>query len=147
MPRIIDDEVFARVQRILDKNKAGQELTAGRNDLIFNLVLLNNFFLTQMFLGVLAGVIMIYLAGLACTAVTDHHFTAIAAEQLGGQQIILLAPASCRSDDNIKRFAEAIDVVCRTKYDSSAVKHIKGAANTRVRVTSMRFVVVRILGL
>ena len=39
---------------------------------------------------------MICLAGFTCTAIAGHHFVAVTTEQLGSQQILFLASASCR---------------------------------------------------
>ena len=49
---------------------------------------------------------------------------------VGKESIEDTVVAVCRrllTDTNIKRIAEAIDVICKTEYDSSAVKRIKAA--------------------
>ena len=57
---------------------------------------INDFLLAQMLLGILAGIVVICLTGLAGAAISGHHLVAVATEQLGGQQILFLASASCR---------------------------------------------------
>ena len=73
-----------------------QHLPTGRNDHIFDSLLINDLLLAQMLLGILAGIVVICLTGLAGAAISSHHLVAVATEQLGGQQILFLASASCR---------------------------------------------------
>ena len=69
----------------------GQELTASLNNLVLDNFLVDNLLFAQALLSLFAGIVVIYLARLAGSAIASHHFTAVAAEQLGGQQIIFFA--------------------------------------------------------
>lgn len=50
-----------------------------------------------MALEIIAGLVVIRFAGFVCSAVAGHHLPAVAAEQLGGQQILLFVPVVGRS--------------------------------------------------
>ena len=124
MPRILSDEAFERVQRILDKNKAAPARSRGTEDYLLT---------TKLFCGYCREM----MTGYGGTGKVYHYYTCKNAKKRLCEKKIVhkevienKVVATCRkllTDDNIKRISEASDVVCRTEYDSSAIKRIKAA--------------------
>ena len=74
----------------------GQQLPALQNDPILDALLSNHFLLTQLPFGVLAGVVAVRRPGFACAAVAGHHLAAVAAKELGRQQVFFPPSAAGR---------------------------------------------------
>ena len=127
MPRILSDETFDRVQRILDKNKAAPARSRGKEDYLLT---------TKLFCGHCCEMMTGY-GGTGKSGKVYHYYTCknakkrlcekkVVHKELIEERVV----GACRkllTDNNIKRIAEAIDAVCRTEYDSSSVKRIKAA--------------------
>lgn len=69
---------------------------AGLHDHIFDIILFDCLLLAKLLFCVLASIIAILRSRLTLAAVSDHHFPAIAAKQLRGQEIFFLASAPRR---------------------------------------------------
>ena len=67
----------------------GQQLPALQHHPVLDLFFADHFLLALAALEVIAGIVVIYLAGLPGAAVAGHHLPAVAAEQLGGEQIFI----------------------------------------------------------
>ena len=127
MPRIVSDEVFERVQNILDKNKAAPARSRGKEEYLLT---------TKLFCGYCHEMMTGY-GGTGKSGKAYHYYTCKNAKKHLCQKKVVdknriedMVVAACRqmlTDSNIQRIAEAIEAVFKNEYDSSAVKRIKAA--------------------
>lgn len=129
MPRIIDDELFERVQAILDKNKAAPARSRGKEEYLLT---------TKLFCGYCREM-MIGYGGTSKTGKKYHYYTCKGAKKgkckkkvVNKQQIEDRVIAECMkllTDDCIERIAKAVAAACEADNDMSSVKRI----NTAIR--------------
>jgi len=127
MPRILDDELFNRVQRILDRNKKAPARARGKKEYILT---------TKLFCGYCREM-MIGYSGTSKTGTTYHYYICKNSRKklckkkvVNKQAIEDRVVSECRkllTDNNIKKIAGAVDATCKADYDSSAIKRIKEA--------------------
>ena len=127
MPRIVSDEVFERVQNILDKNKAAPARSRGKEEYLLT---------TKLFCGYCHEMMTGY-GGTGKSGKAYHYYACKNAKKHLCQKKVVdkkriedMVVAACRqmlTDSNIQRIAEAIEAVFKSEFDSSAVKRIKSA--------------------
>jgi len=127
MPRIVDDAVFDRVQRMLDKNKAAPGRSRGKESYLLT---------TKLFCGH-CHEMMVGYGGTSKSGKKYYYYGCKGAKKhlckkkvIEKKRIEDMVIAVCRqmlTDSNIKRIADAIDDVFRSELDNSAVKRIKAA--------------------
>lgn len=127
MPRIVSDEVFERVQNILDKNKAAPARSRGKEEYLLT---------TKLFCGYCHEMMTGY-GGTGKSGKAYHYYACKNAKKHLCQKKVVdkkriedMVVAACRqmlTDSNIRRIAEAIDAVFKSEFDSSAMKRIKSA--------------------
>lgn len=127
MPRIIDDELFYRVQRILDRNKRDTSRTKAREEYLLT---------TKLFCGYCREMMVGY-SGTSRTGNMYYYYICknarkkkCAKKVVNKQAIEDRVVSECRkllTDSNIKKIAEAVAAACKADYDSSAVKRLKEA--------------------
>lgn len=127
MPRIVSDDVFERVQKILDKNKAAPARSRGKEEYLLT---------TKLFCGYCREMMTGY-GGTGKSGKAYHYYACKNAKKHLCQKKVVdktriedMVVAACRqmlTDSNIQRIAEAIEAVFKNEYDSSAVKRIKAA--------------------
>lgn len=130
MPRIVVDELFERVQTILDKNKAAPARKRGNGEYLLT---------TKLFCGYCREM-MIGYSGTGKSGKTYNYYICKKAKKHECQKKVVdqakienRVVEECRkllSDSNISRIADAIDAVCKSEYDNSAVKRIRAAIKT-----------------
>ena len=127
MPRIVSDEVFKRVQNILDKNKAAPARSRGKEEYLLT---------TKLFCGYCHEMMTGY-GGTGKSGKAYHYYACKNAKKHLCQKKVVdkkriedMVVAACRqmlTDSNIQRIAEAIEAVFKSEFDSSAIKRIKSA--------------------
>ena len=127
MPRIVSDEVFERVQNILDKNKAAPARSRGKEEYLLT---------TKLFCGYCHEMMTGY-GGTGKSGKAYHYYACKNAKKHLCQKKVVdkkriedMVVAACRqmlTDSNIQRIAEAIEAVFKSEFDSSAMKRIKSA--------------------
>ena len=127
MPRIVSDEVFERVQSILDKNKAAPARSRGKEEYLLT---------TKLFCGYCHEMMTGY-GGTGKSGKAYHYYACKNAKKHLCQKKVVdkkriedMVVAACRqmlTDSNIQRIAEAIEAVFKSEFDSSAIKRIKSA--------------------
>ena len=127
MPRIISDDVFERVQNILDKNKAAPARSRGKEEYLLT---------TKLFCGYCHEMMTGY-GGTGKSGKAYHYYACKNAKKhlcqkkvVDKKRIENMVVAACRqmlTDSNIQRIAEAIEAVFKSEFDSSAIKRIKTA--------------------
>ncbi len=127
MPRIVSDEVFERVQSILDKNKAAPARSRGKEEYLLT---------TKLFCGYCHEMMTGY-GGTGKSGKAYHYYACKNAKKHLCQKKVVdkkriedMVVAACRqmlTDSNIRRIAEAIEAVFKSEFDSSAIKRIKSA--------------------
>lgn len=127
MPRILDDELFNRVQRILDRNKKAPARARAKEEYILT---------TKLFCGYCREM-MIGYSGTSKTGTTYHYYICKNSRKklckkkvVNKQAIEDRVVSECRkllTDSNIIKIAEAVSTACKADYDSSAIKRIKDA--------------------
>jgi len=125
MPRIIDDELFMRVQRILDRNKKAPARARAKEEYILT---------TKLFCGYCREM-MIGYSGTSKTGTMYHYYICKNSRKkqcqkklVNKQTIEDKVVLECRkllTDSNIKKIAEAVSTACKSDYDNSEVKRIK----------------------
>ncbi len=127
MPRIIDDELFERVQAILDKNKSAPARSRGKEEYLLT---------TKLFCGYCREMMTGYggtgKSGkayhyYACKKAKKHECQKKAVDKVHIENMILEACRKLLNDENIRRISEAIDAVCKSELDTSSVKRIRAA--------------------
>ena len=127
MPRIVSDDVFERVQNILDKNKAAPARSRGKEEYLLT---------TKLFCGYCHEMMTGY-GGTGKSGKAYHYYACKNAKKHLCQKKVVdkkriedMVVAACRqmlTDSNIQRIAEAIEAVFKSEFDSSAMKRIKSA--------------------
>ena len=127
MPRIVNNEVFERVQSILDKNKAAPARSRGKEEYLLT---------TKLFCGYCHEMMTGY-GGTGKSGKAYHYYACKNAKKHLCQKKVVdkkriedMVVATCRqmlTDSNIQRIAEAIEAVFKSEFDSSAMKRIKSA--------------------
>ncbi len=127
MPRILDDELFNRVQRILDRNEKAPARARAKEEYILT---------TKLFCGYCREM-MIGYSGTSKTGTTYHYYICknsrkkLCKKKVVNKQAIedrvVLECRKLLTDNNIKKIAGAVDAACKVDYDSSAIKRIKEA--------------------
>jgi Site-specific recombinases, DNA invertase Pin homologs len=125
MPRIIDDELFDRVQRILDRNKAAPARTRGREEYLLT---------TKLFCGYCREMMTGY-GGTGKSGKAYHYYACKNAKKklcrkkvVDKQYIedrVLLECRKLLTDSNIERIAASVAATCEADYDSAAIKRLK----------------------
>lgn len=127
MPRIIDDELFERVQHILDRNKKAPARTRGTEEYLLT---------TKLFCGHCHEMMTGY-GGTGKSGRAYHYYACKKKKKqkcdkkiVGKEAIENRVVEECRkllTDGNINRVSEAVAAACKADYDSSAIKRIKTA--------------------
>lgn len=127
MPRIIDDELFERVQHILDRNKKAPARSRGKEEYLLT---------TKLFCGYCREMMTGY-GGTGKLGKSYHYYACngmkkkkckkkIVNKQYIEDRIIL----ECRkllTDKNIENIAQSVAAACEADYDSSAIKRLKAS--------------------
>ena len=127
MPRIIEDELFERVQYILDRNKKAPARSRGKEEYLLT---------TKLFCGYCREMMTGY-GGTGKAGKTYHYYACnnmkkkkckkkIVNKQYMEDKIVF----ECRkllTEENIENIANAVATACQADYDSSAVKRFKVA--------------------
>ena len=127
MPRIIEDELFERVQHILNKNKAAPARSRGREEYLLT---------TKLFCGYCREMMTGY-GGMGKSGTAYRYYACKNAKKklcekkvVGKQSIEDRVVSECRkllTDSNIEKIADAVAAACEADYDSSAIRRIKAA--------------------
>ncbi len=127
MPRIIEDELFERVQHILDRNKKAPARSRGREEYLLT---------TKLFCGYCREMMTGY-GGTGKSGTAYHYYACKSAKKktcrkkvVNKQKIEDRVVLECRkllTDSNIEKIALAVAAACEADYDSSAIKRIKAA--------------------
>lgn len=127
MPRIVSDDIFERVQKMLDQNKAAPARSRGKEEYLLT---------TKLFCGYCREM-MIGYGGTGKSGKVYHYYACKNAKKHQCQKKVVdkkriedMVVAACRqmlTDSNIQRIAEAIEAVFKSEFDSSAIKRIKTA--------------------
>ena len=125
MPRIIDDELFMRVQRILERNKKAPARARAREEYILT---------TKLFCGYCREMMTGY-SGTSKTGAMYHYYICKNSRKKQCQKKLVNKQAiedkvilECRkllTDGNIKKIAKAVAAACKSDYDNSEEKRIK----------------------
>jgi DNA invertase Pin-like site-specific DNA recombinase len=125
MPHIIDDELFNRVQRILDRNKKAPARARAKEEYLLT---------TKLFCGYCREMMVGY-SGTSSTGNMYHYYICKKARKkqckkkiVNKQAIEDRVVSECRkllTDSNIKKIAEAVDAACKADYDNPEEKRIK----------------------
>ena len=126
MPRIIEDELFERVQHILDRNKSSRPFQGARgvsadNEAVLRLLPGDDDRLRR------NGKIR---DGLSLLRLQERQEKACRKKVVNKQKIEDRVVLECRkllTDNNIEKIALAVAAACEADYDSSAIKCIKAA--------------------
>jgi len=127
MPRIIEDELFERVQHILDRNKKAPARSRGREEYLLT---------TKLFCGYCREMMTGY-GGTGKSGTAYRYYACKSAKKkicrkkvVNKQKIEDRVVLECRkllTDSNIEKIALAVAAACEADYDSSAIKRIKAA--------------------
>lgn len=127
MPRIIEDELFQRVQHILDRNKAAPARSRGKLEYLLT---------TKLFCGYCREMMTGY-GGTGKSGKAYHYYACKKAKKrqcqkkvIDKQQIedkVVLACRELLTDSNIEKIAYEVSAACEADFDSSGVKHIRAA--------------------
>ncbi len=127
MPRIIEDELFERVQHILNKNKAAPARSRGREEYLLT---------TKLFCGYCREMMTGY-GGTGKSGVAYRYYACKNAKKklcekkvVSKQSIEDRVVSECRkllTDSNIEKIAAAVAAACEADYDNSAIRRIKAA--------------------
>ena len=127
MPRIIQDELFERVQHILDRNKKAPARSRGREEYLLT---------TKLFCGYCREMMTGY-GGTGKSGKAYHYYACnnfkrrkckkkvVNKEKIENR--IVLECCKLLTDSNIERIASAVADVCKAEQDTSAIKRIKSA--------------------
>ena len=125
MPRIIDDELFNRVQRILDRNKKAPARARAKEEYLLT---------TKLFCGYCREMMVGY-SGTSSTGNMYHYYICKKARRkqckkkiVNKQAIEYRVVSECRkllTDSNIKKISEAVAAACKADYDNTEEKRIK----------------------
>ena len=127
MPRIIEDELFDRVQYILDRNKKVPARSRGREEYLLT---------TKLFCGYCREMMTGY-GGTGKSGKAYHYYACnnfkrrkckkkvVNKEKIENR--IVLECCKLLTDSNIERIASAVADICKAERDTSAIKRIKSA--------------------
>lgn len=127
MPRILEDELFERVQHILDRNKKAPARTRGKEEYLLT---------TKLFCGYCREMMTGY-GGTSKTGTMYRYYSCNNAKKrkckkkiVRKQYIedkVVLECHNMLTNKNIERLATSVAASCEADYDSSAVKRLKTA--------------------
>lgn len=127
MPRIIEDELFERVQHILNKNKQAPGRTRGKEEYLLT---------TKLFCGYCREMMTGY-GGTSRNKNAYHYYSCKnSRKNLCDKKIIKKEKIEdrvvsvCRkllTDENIEKISKSVAAACQADYDGSGVKRIKAA--------------------
>ena len=127
MPRIIENELFERVQRILDKNKAAPARSRGREEYLLT---------TKLFCGYCREMMTGY-GGTGKSGKVYHYYACKNAKKklcrkkvVNKEGIENRVVTECRkmlTDNNIEKISKAVEAACKSDNDNSAIKRLKAA--------------------
>ncbi len=127
MPRIIEDDLFERVQRMLDKNKKAPGRARGKEEYLLT---------TKLFCGHCREMMTGY-GGTSRNGNKYHYYACKnAVKKVCDKKIIQKEKIEdrvvrlCRqllTYNNIERIAESVEAACKADFDSSGIKRIKAA--------------------
>ena len=127
MPRIISDELFERVQRILNKNKAAPARSRGKEEYLLT---------TKLFCGYCKEMMVGYSGKSMTGAKYCYYACKNAKKKLCEKKtvrkeyiedIIINTCHTMLTDKNIERIAREVAQACQAEMDSAGVKRIKAA--------------------
>ncbi len=125
MPRIIEDELFQRVQHILDRNKKAPARSRGRMEYLLT---------TKLFCGYCRELMTGYggtgRAGksyfyYACNNYKRHKCKKKVVSKQEIEDRVILECRKLLTDRNIEKIAQSVAAACDADFDSSAVKRLK----------------------
>ena len=127
MPRIIDDELFERVQRMLNRNKKAPARSRGKDEYLLT---------TKLFCGYCKEM-MIGYGGTGKSGKAYHYYACknakkklchkkVVSKELIEERIVN-ACHKMLTDSNIKRVAAEVAKVCKADMDTATIKRIKAA--------------------
>ena len=127
MPRIIENELFERVQRILDKNKAAPARSRGREEYLLT---------TKLFCGYCREMMTGY-GGTGKSGKVYHYYACKNAKKklcrkkvVNKEGIENRVVTECRkmlTDSNIEKISKAVEAACKSDNNNSAIKRLKAA--------------------
>lgn len=127
MPRIIEDELFERVQHILDRNKKAPARSRGREEYLLT---------TKLFCGYCREMMTGY-GGTGKSGTAYRYYACKNAKKktcrkkvVNKQKIEDRVVLECRkllTDSNIEKIARSVSAACEADYDTSAIKRMKAA--------------------
>lgn len=125
MPCIIDNELFNRVQHILDRNKKAPARARAKEEYLLT---------TKLFCGYCREMMVGY-SGTSRTGTMYHYYICKNARKkqctkkiVNKQAIEDKVVSECRkllTDNNIQKIAKAVAAACKEDYDNSEVKRLK----------------------
>ena len=127
MPRIISDELFERVQKMLDKNKTAPARSRGKEEYLLT---------TKLFCGYCREMMTGY-CGTSKTGAMYHYYVCKGAKKrqckkkaVSKEKIEDRVVAECLrllTDTNIEQTALSIEKACKKSGNTPAIKHLKSA--------------------
>ena len=127
MPRILEDELFERVQHILDRNKKAPARTRGRDEYLLT---------TKLFCGYCREMMTGY-GGTGKSGKVYHYYACnnfkrrkckkkvVSKEKI--EDRVVLECRKLLTDSNIERIAASVSEACEADRDTAAIKRIKTA--------------------
>ncbi len=127
MPRIIEDELFERVQHILDRNKRAPGRTRGEGEYLLT---------TKLFCGYCKDMMTGY-GGTSKTGAAYHYYRCNNVKKHKCEKKIVRKKTiedrvvqECRkllTDSNIEKVAASVSAACEADFDSSTVRRLRNA--------------------
>ena len=127
MPRILEDELFERVQQILDRNKKAPARARGQEEYLLT---------TKLFCGYCREMMTGY-GGTGKSGKAYHYYACnnfkrrkCKKKVIGKEKIENRVVLECRkllTDSNIERIATSVAEVCESNRDTLSIKRIKSA--------------------
>ena len=127
MPRVIEDELFERVQRILDRNKKAPARARGKEEYLLT---------TKLFCGhcreMMTGYGGTSRSGIMyryyrCNNVKKQRCTKKIVRKSYIEDRVVLECRKLLTDENIEHIADSVAAACKADYDNSTVKRLKVA--------------------
>jgi len=127
MPRIIDDELFERVQHLLDRNKKAPARTRGKEEYLLT---------TKLFCGYDREMMTGYGGTSKSGTVYRYYSCNNAKKRKCNKKVVRKEYIEDRvvrecyamlTDENIEKLAMSVAAACEADYDSSAVKRLRAA--------------------
>ena len=127
MPRILDDELFERVQRLMERNRKAPSRARAKEEYLLT---------TKLFCGYCREMMVGY-SGTSQTGTMYHYYICKNARKkqckkkvVGKQAIENRVVAECRkllTDQNIQKIAESVAAACKDESYDSEIKRLKTA--------------------